>query len=445
MDNTKELELRPIHYLGSKLRILECIKEIIDEIEPTKGKVVDLFSGSGTVSKYLSKERSVVAVDIQEYSRVICSALLNPIKFEVSITDFLRTSFNTIHSSNLIEATKKLVEFEEDLYNNPSEENIITICELVEDGSLIALENRLSKIKNVKIKEILNQTLKNLNDYNYLTTTEAMITRYFGGTYFSYKQAIELDIILNNIHNLPLEKKDTFLAILLSVASELVNTVGKQFAQPLKTLDSNGVPKKNIEKKILKDRKLNVKEFFIKWGKIYQDQTETCYENKVYKLDVNKALDIIDNDVKIVYADPPYTRYHYSRYYHVLETIALRDNPEVLKTKIKGEIGISRGIYRADRYQSVFSIKTQAKEAYKVLFEKISKRKIPLILSYSPFDSTKKTTPRICSIEELKEIAENYFNTVKIVTVGQFIHSKLNKSTYHLEASDEAEILIICK
>jgi adenine-specific DNA methylase len=44
-----------------------------------------------------------------------------------------------------------------------------------------------------------------------------------------------------------------------------------------------------------------------------------------------------ENNARIVYADPPYTRYHYSRYYHVLETIALRDFPEVSKSNLKGK------------------------------------------------------------------------------------------------------------
>ncbi len=73
-----ELITRPIHYLGSKLRLVDSIIKVIDELDPSMGPVCDLFSGSGTVSGFLSITRDVTAIDIQEYSRVICSALLKP-------------------------------------------------------------------------------------------------------------------------------------------------------------------------------------------------------------------------------------------------------------------------------------------------------------------------------------------------------------------------------
>src|SRR3974390_731278 len=69
---------RPIHYLGSKLRIVHLVQEVLDEIDPLRGPVCDLFAGSGTVARGLSRSRKVISVDIQEYSRVLCSALLNP-------------------------------------------------------------------------------------------------------------------------------------------------------------------------------------------------------------------------------------------------------------------------------------------------------------------------------------------------------------------------------
>ena len=46
---------RPIHYLGSKLRLLPEIERLVDELDPSKGRVCDLFSGSGTVSYFLSR------------------------------------------------------------------------------------------------------------------------------------------------------------------------------------------------------------------------------------------------------------------------------------------------------------------------------------------------------------------------------------------------------
>src|SRR5262245_8638935 len=69
---------RPIHYLGSKLRLVEPLRLALDQVDPSRGRCVDLFAGSGTLSAALSAYRDVTAVDIQEYSRVLCSAVLNP-------------------------------------------------------------------------------------------------------------------------------------------------------------------------------------------------------------------------------------------------------------------------------------------------------------------------------------------------------------------------------
>ena len=54
------------------------------------------------------------------------------------------------------------------------------------------------------------------------------------------------------------EYKDICLAALLSSVSDIVNTVGKQFAQPLKMRDSQGNLKAGLIKKIQKDRSVDV-------------------------------------------------------------------------------------------------------------------------------------------------------------------------------------------
>ena len=56
---------RPIHYLGSKLRILGFLGKTVDELDASRGRVLDLFAGSGTVSSFLGHQRPVTSVDIQ--------------------------------------------------------------------------------------------------------------------------------------------------------------------------------------------------------------------------------------------------------------------------------------------------------------------------------------------------------------------------------------------
>ena len=111
---------------------------------------------------------------------------------------------------------------------------------------------------------------------------------------------------------------------------------------------------------------------------------------------------------------------------------------------IHGSTHVSNGIYRENRHQSPFCIKSKAPGAFRKMFELTSKSGRNLLLSYSPYDETKKSHPRVVTMQQLLSIAEEYFDNVDTVSAGSFKHNKLNSSEHFLEASDEAELLIIC-
>jgi len=143
-------------------------------------------------------------------------------------------------------------------------------------------------------------------------------------------------------------------------------------------------------------------------------------------------------DVAVIYADPPYTRDHYSRFYHVLETICLHDYPDVSTTFVAGPQ--SRGLYRAERHQSPFCIKSQAPGAFGNLFA--GANGTPMLISYSPF--VKDGHPRLMTVEAIASLAKQYYREVSIVSTA-ISHSKLNKTDLHREASSEAEVFIVCR
>lgn len=443
--NIIKKDIRPIHYLGSKLRILETIKENIDKLDPNNGRVCDLFSGSGTVAKYLSKYRPVTSVDIQEYSRVICSALIanNDYK-EVNIKNFIDNCINSTQYNNLIWAMQDLINYEEECINMALDNNPMPLCELVEKGSILRIEEGYEEGLSNNLKYILLKTIEKLKKVGLYKSTDAQITRLFGGIYFSYYQSVQLDSITYMIEKEYNDSKDILMAAVLSTASDIVNTVGKQFAQPIKAFTKEGKPKKSIGKFVKKDREIDVMTLFETWIKLYKNQEKSKYKNEVYKMDYLEALDKMEN-ISVVYADPPYTRYHYSRYYHVLETISLRDNPGITKVKQKGKENISRGIYREDRHQSPFSIKTKVHDAFENLFSKVRDLNADLVLSYSPYDSSKKEAPRLMTMEEIIDLAKRYFKQVSIVNIDDISHSKLNKIENNNKVSSDAEVLIICK
>ena len=430
---------RTIHYLGSKLRSLEFIKKTIDEIDPSKKGVCDLFSGSGVVSHYLSGERLIFCSDIQNYSKVICEALLNPIS-----NNFIDNFIPSLKRKEVIEIElkkfKKIINYENQILNG-NINNTDKICNFLEDCSIYNFIEEKNKKINKELYKVLSETKKILEK----DKKKFIITKYYGGLFFSFKQSIVLDVILNHINNLNEKYKNFLLASLLSTASDLVNTVGKQFAQPIRPRDKNNKPKNGLLNQLKKDRNLDVIFYFEKWFSKYSNIKACNKEHKIFRLDFKKTLEKIDEKIKIVYADPPYTRDHYSRFYHVLETISLFDSPIVSKTKIAGKIKNSRGMYRENRHQSDFCIRSKAPKTFEYLFDKVAKKNKILLLSYSPYDENKKSHPRVVTLNVLKKLAKKYFKFVEGRTLGKFTHNKLNKSSLHLNALDEAEILIICK
>lgn len=291
------------------------------------------------------------------------------------------------------------------------------------------------------LKTALTNTLKNLKS---LKSSTLLATTYFGGIYFSYKQAMYIDVILHEIEHAPTEFHNTLMAALLSTASDIVNTIGKQFAQPIRPRNKNGTPKSRLIPQLNKDRELCVFETFENWLRKYIGVNHYAQKHEILCMDYNEALNLIAEDVSIVYADPPYTRDHYSRFYHGLETICRNDFPEISKTSIGGTIRLSRGLYRKNRHQSPFSIKSQAPDAFNNLFQKVSHQGKILMLSYSPYDKDKNSHPRVMELDNLLLLAKQHFKYTKSYSPGVFSHSKLNHTEKHLEASKSGELILVC-
>lgn len=438
--------VRPIHYLGSKLRMLESVKEAVDTVDASKGCLCDLFSGSGTVSKYFSEYRDIVAVDIQNYSSVLCEAMMGRLNYVFDINAMMCEIKQSSVRRKQLSIFGELLEYEDTCMEKARNHEISDLYEIIEKGSIYIFIKEGRNDCSEKLNKVLANLKKNISYGSDNELLDSIITRYYGGLYFSYQQALDMDSIEHFVFKLEGLVMIKSLAALLSTASEIVNTVGKQFAQPLKVSDGKGKYKVSLAKKILEDRSMKVFDVYEKWLKFYLSVGEDSHKHFVICDDYLSALDKLkDTNVSVIYADPPYTRYHYSRYYHVLETICLRDNPKVTTTFPNGLGGISRAIYRAGRHQSPFCIKSQAEEAFDRMFRKVKELGVPLVLSYSPFDASQAVTPRLQTVNQLIEKAKMYFNQVTTMSPGEFTHSKLNCAGKNFRANHEAEILILCK
>lgn len=385
------IAFRPIQYLGSKLRLVNEISDIV-ESNKTSNIVCDLFSGSGVVSHFLAKNNDVISLDIQYYSTVISTALTNGRKFSSSEIDSFITEVTTDPIfSELHFLYEPLISLEESLLKSKlvSDDEKLQFASFVENCSVYSYLNSSKIFFNSDSNKLLLSALEEFN-VRFLKSNERVqkasyCSLYYGGVYFSFKQSIIIDAFLVKIHNLKSvdnPKYSILLASLLSTLSEIVATVGKQFAQPMKLTDKNNKPKALLAKRSLRDRNYDVVKIFSKWLNEYSKNCFQQTNNIAFTSDYNLFLDTYKEEIGCFYADPPYTIDHYSRFYHILESIALYDYPELAMMN-KSKVGnvIMKGLYRVERYQSPFCIPSKAKVAFTNLFKGASRFNCPLLLS----------------------------------------------------------------
>ena len=113
----------------------------------------------------------------------------------------------------------------------------------------------------------------------------------------------------------------------------------------------------------------------------------SCKELKVYNEDCNELIKKIKGD--ILYMDPPYNTRKYDTNYHMLETIALYDNP-----KIKGKTGVRCETTK----KSKFCSKKDATQAFEDIIKNAKFKYI--LLSYND--------EGIIPIEDIKRIMSKY-------------------------------------
>jgi adenine-specific DNA-methyltransferase len=440
-------KLRLVNYLGSKLRGLNPILAAVEELAPRGGFVCDLFAGSGVVSLAMSERWSVTAVDIQEYSRVLCNAVLNPIEGPSEIAKRLvDAARNGRLRRDLRSAMTNLLEHEKASIREAVSGSMDHLADLLDRGSLRALDSASGPESN-PLDALLRQAQTRLHEHGLGAGPDTVVTRYYGAVYFSWEQAIDLDAILKEIHGVKdRSTRDYFLAALLAVASEAVNSVGKQFAQPIRPRDSAGHPKRHLLRQTLRDRSIDIFDAYHAWLDRLAAVPRPVAQHHAQRRDFREALADAELRADVVYADPPYTRDHYSRYYHALETMALRDEPEVSTTSIRtnGSPRVSRGVYRSNRHQSPFSIKSQAPGAFDELCAGVRSRGVPLVLSYSPFNPAAGNRPRLLTTDEVAAIARLHFRDVELRDVGGYAHNKLNVAARNVSVAYVAEVILVC-
>ncbi len=224
--------------------------------------------------------------------------------------------------------------------------------------------------------------------------------------FFTENNAIKIDGIRIEIEELykdfiiDVKERNFLLASLLESTMGVSNTSGTYEAY-LKDWD-----KRALKPFVLEPIKIN--------------ETKVINSNSVYNLDSNELIRKIEGD--ILYLDPPYTTTDYSSAYHLLESIAKYDYPD---------IGGITGRRKETNGKSKYTRKEQALINLEDLLRQAQFKHI--IMSYS--------TQGLITIEELKKLASK-FAKGHLVKVYEFPYKEYKNIHSSKKGDNLKEILI---
>lgn len=346
----------PIRYMGSKRHIAHRVRHLAERVNST-GHIVDLFTGMGCVAEAMAGFRPIVTNDSLTFTATFARARfmgggrsMEPAEAIASVREPFRTHQDTLVRRNRDRLQEEIRALEGD---RTSLAEYMRSAEHVANSESRALE--------------ADAASRRTDEARY-----CMISLYFSTGYFGLRQAIQLDALRYAIDGLALSSsdRDWLLAAWLGSAATVANSPGHT-AQYLKPNTETAY------KRICRYWRRSVwEEFQNRLVDLKQVGTREWRESN--RSEVADALDFVRSDrmegVGLVYADPPYTKDQYSRYYHVYETMLKYDFPSAA--------GEGRTPPEATRFSSGFSTKTRVVSSFDALLEAVAAQSIPLILSY---------------------------------------------------------------
>mgnify|MGYP000180644942 FL=1 len=382
-----------VKYMGSKTDVLDLIEKGINFFDDVEHKTVcDLFAGSATLAAALRNKANLISNDIQEYSSVFAS---------VYLANYQWSSY-----PDITEITKKAKQRVKKFNNAyPEYKGIFSYEREFTLQEMNALEEQQRAL-------IEKQDWSKCDKY-YLFVKD------YSGTYWSYDQCIWIDSYRAVIDEFKKDKDYNLLLTCLIYAMAYNSQSTGHYAQ-YRIPDNE-----SSMEDILIYRRKNITDFF---ERKYEELKNFLTEKNTYTYKTMTETDVEClkklPEHTLVYADPPYCFVHYSRFYHIIETLVKYDYPDV---KYKGR-------YRTDRYQSEYCKKTDVQDAFKHMFEGIVDRKSDLILSYTNSDTNTILFDDLLScvcksfdsledddelLEKCREKCKNFFNDPdqEIVTI----------------------------
>ena len=388
-----------VSYMGTKRHIASRVAAEIEKGPP--GPLLDLFSGVCAIGSEVAPTRQIWCNDVQVFASTVARA-------------FFTSPTAPIHIDKVASAVRKLF-----LVNSRVLEERFRVQLKEENEALQSVDpDRIALLEltapNVASSKSLDHERKRLAAVP-STAPYRLFTITFSGGYLGLRQSIQVDSIRYAIDCLRDNKhvdehQHRWMCLALCQATSKAATTTGHFAQYMRI-------KEKTCKRFVAQRSRSV------W---YEWLTAMCEispvgtrnwrsRNQVFLSDANELLgDLTDTGQgpAVIYADPPYTSDHYSRYYHLYETLLLYDYPQ----------SKAMGRYRPDRFFSQYSTKTKVEAAMNHLIGGCARIGSHLVLSYPEHGLLPDSQNVITSL------IRKHFGSVGPVTRLDHFHSSLGGS-----------------
>lgn len=349
-------------YMGSKRAMLANGLGKILRAETDKSRCfADLFVGSGAVSWYVAQNSGcrVLAADLQLFAVSLAEAVINrekAVDAESVRKGWFREAKEKNRRSRLFHEAE---EFDKERWERARRANVDRARELC-------------------------------------ASSRGPITGAYGGYYFSPKQAQIFDALRSCLPD-EASMRSVALASLISAASECAAAPGHT-AQPFQ-------PTRKGAKFLFGAWRQDV------WSHVRSALDRICpkYARTTglgMVCDAEAAAEQLKKG-DVAFLDPPYSGVHYSRFYHVLETIARGTRSEIE--------GAGRYPPPSERPKSDFSLRSKSEDALSRLLSKLAENGVRAILTFPQEETSNGLSGSI-----VERIAKSYFKSTKVVVNGRF-------------------------
>ena len=371
--------------MGSKRALLRNgLGDVIGEESREGRRIVDLFCGSAAVSWFAAVElgKRVLACDLQEFAVVLAGAVLK------------RT--RPVDHAELENGWLKDAETGRREY--------------------AAWEHAARFERRRKKDARWHRQAQELCEAEYGNEDLLMFSRY-GGHYFSPMQALSLDAMLDKLPE-DGQLRSVCLAATIVAASKCAAAPGHT-AQPFKSTTSGSKYLREAwSRNAFRDAAIGLR-------RIAPLHAKRCGATSVG--DANEIAGRLHR-TDVVFVDPPYSAVQYSRFYHVLETVA---------RGWCGEVGgVGRYSSREERPQSLYSRSAQSSAAIEGLLERLSDRGCKVVLTFPLGECSNGM-----SGEWIEATAKRFFEVSRRTVKSRF--STMGGNTTIRDARKEAKELIL--